>query len=116
MRDDGTRRNDGHPYGLATTRIVNPMLPAHGLYGHMRNNNIKSAALIVTFGLYIALLWFACCLVWTGLSTRFEPIIMRLGYRKPTLAGLWDLTLTRPVGLALAYAAVAVIDRKGVVL
>jgi heat shock protein HtpX len=80
------------------------MLPVHGLYGHIRNNNIKSAALLATFGLYITLLWFVCCFVWIGLSTRFEPIIMRLANRKPTLAGLWELTLTRTVDLALSYA------------
>lgn len=85
------------------------MLAAHGLYGHIRNNNIKMAALLATFGLYIALLWFVCCLVWTGLSTRFEPIIMRLDNRKPTFAGLWELTLTRSVDLALACAAVPMI-------
>jgi heat shock protein HtpX len=80
------------------------MLPVHGLYGHIRNNNIKSAALLATFGLYITLLWFVCCFVWIGLSTKFEPIIMRLANRKPTLAGLWELTLTRTVDLALGYA------------
>jgi heat shock protein HtpX len=80
------------------------MLPVHGLYGHIRNNNIKSAALLASFGLYIALLWFVCCFVWIGLSTRFEPIIMRLANRKPTLAGLWQLTLARTVELALGYA------------
>src|SRR5690242_395476 len=80
------------------------MLPAHGLYGHIRNNNVKSAALLATFGLYIALLWLVCCFVWIGLSTRFEPIIMRLTNRKPTLSGLWELTLARTVDLALGYA------------
>jgi heat shock protein HtpX len=80
------------------------MLPAHGLYGHIRNNNIKSAALLATFGLYVTLLWFVCCFVWIGLSTKFEPIIMRLANRKPTFAGLWELTLTRTLDVALGYA------------
>jgi heat shock protein HtpX len=85
------------------------MLPAYGLYGHIRNNNIKSAALLASFALYIALLWLVCCFVWVGLSTRFEPIIMRLANRKPTLAGLWELTLTRTVDLALGYWVVPLI-------
>ena len=84
------------------------MLPARGLYGHIRNNNLKSAALLATFGLYVSLLWFACCFVWIGLTMRFEPIIMRLANRKPTLVGLWELTLIRTVDLALGYAVLPV--------
>ena len=82
------------------------MLPVYGLYGHIRNNNIKSAVLLATFALYIALLWFVCCLVWIGLSTKFEPIIMRLAGHHPTLVQLWQLTLTRAVDFAFAYAFV----------
>jgi heat shock protein HtpX len=80
------------------------MLPAYGLYGHIRNNNLKSAALLGAFALYVALLWFVLCLVWVGLSTKFEPIILRLGNHQPTLAQLWHPTLVRGVDCALRYA------------
>ena len=46
------------------------MLPAYGLYGHIRNNNIKSTVLLASFALYVALLWFVCCLLWIGLTTN----------------------------------------------
>jgi heat shock protein HtpX len=83
------------------------MLPVYGLYGHIRNNNIKSTVLLASFALYIALLWFVCCLIWIGLNMRFEPIIMRLAGQHPlTLFESWQLMLSRSVDLTLAYAFV----------
>ncbi len=38
------------------------MLPAYGLYGHIRNNNIKSMLLLLGFAFLITLLWYAGCL------------------------------------------------------
>ncbi len=84
------------------------MLPAYGLYGHIRNNNAKSAMLLATFAFYIALLWFVCCLLWIGISTKFQPIIMKLANQKPTFTGLLELTLTRTVDCALHYAAIPI--------
>src|SRR5579864_4583382 len=69
-----------------TSRAGKPgdeMLPAYGLYGHIRNNNIKSTVLLASFALYVAILWFVCCLIWIGLSTKFDPIIMRLANQHP---------------------------------
>jgi heat shock protein HtpX len=81
------------------------MLPAYGLYGHIRNNNIKSTVLMASFALYVAILWFVCCLLWIGLSTKFDPIIMRLANQHlPTFAESLQLMLTRAVDLTLAYA------------
>jgi heat shock protein HtpX len=81
------------------------MLPAYGLYGHIRNNNIKSTVLLASFVLYVAILWFVCCLLWIGLSTKFDPIIMRLANQHPpTFAESWQLILARTVDLTLAYA------------
>src|SRR5262245_47892271 len=84
------------------------MSRAFGLYGHIRNNNIKSVVLLATFGLYVALLWFACCLIWAGFSTKFQPIVMRLGNHQPTYAELWQFTLSRTVDCALLYAAIPI--------
>jgi heat shock protein HtpX len=81
------------------------MLPAYGLYGHIRNNNIKSTVLLASFALYVAILWFVCCLIWIGLSTKFDPIIMRLANQHPpTFEESLQLMLTRTVDLTLAYA------------
>jgi len=84
------------------------MLPAHGLYGHIRSNNLKSAVLLASFALYVALLWFALCLIWTGLSTKFEPIVLRLGNHQPTFTQLWHLTLARSIECTLRYAFIPI--------
>jgi heat shock protein HtpX len=87
------------------------MLPAYGLYGHIRNNNIKSAVLLGTFALYVALLWFVLCFLWVGLSTKFDPIIYRLAHNtryEPSYAQLLSLALRASVGLALHYAFVPI--------
>jgi heat shock protein HtpX len=84
------------------------MLPAYGLYGHIRNNNIKSTVLLLSFVLYVALLWFVCCLLWIGLSTKFEPIIMRLANQHPTFVQTWELILARTFHVTLAYAFIPV--------
>ena len=81
------------------------MLPAYGLYGHIRNNNIKSTVLLASFALYVALLWFVCCLLWIGLSTKFESIIIRLNNQHPPGFVEWlQLTLARTVDLTVASA------------
>src|SRR5262249_40321658 len=89
------------------TQTGGQMLPAYGLYGHIRNNNIKSTVLLASFALYIALLWFVCCLLWIGLTTKYEPIIMRLdNQHPPAFAQSWQLLLARTVDLTLAYAVI----------
>lgn len=56
------------------------MLPAHGLYGHIRNNNLKSAALLAGFLLLTAVFWYALTFLWTAIvwsppkSVRVESI------------------------------------------
>jgi len=103
------------------------MLPAYGLYGHIRNNNIKSTVLLASFALYVALLWFVCCLLWIGLSTKFESIIIRLNNQHPpgfvewlqlTLARTVDLTVTSafvPAGAVLIWFAVAFVSYKSMI-
>ena len=84
------------------------MFTAKGLYGHIRNNNVKSAVLLAAFPLLVLALWFVCCLLWIGLSTKFQPIIMRLAGQHPTFEQLWQLTLARTVELSLSYAFVPI--------
>src|SRR5215468_5893654 len=80
------------------TQTGGQMLPAYGLYGHIRNNNIKSTVLLASFALYIALLWFVFCLLWIGITTKYEPIIMRLDNLHPPTQS-WQLLLARTVDL-----------------
>ena len=85
------------------------MLPAYGLYGHIRNNNVKSVVLLASFVIYVALLWFVLCLVWAGLNAKFDSIIFKLAHNhQPTLTQLLDLVLSRTVDWALRYAFVPV--------
>lgn len=46
------------------------MLPAYGLHGHIRNNNIKSVLLLAGFVLLMLAFWYALCMLWTGLFWR----------------------------------------------
>lgn len=54
------------------------MLRAAGLYGHIRNNNIKSALLLAGFVVLVGLVWMAVTLVWTVLADKFLSIGIRL--------------------------------------
>ncbi|MDX2156645.1 MAG: M48 family metalloprotease [Hyphomicrobiaceae bacterium] len=51
------------------------MLPANGLYGHIRNNSLKSALLLAGFGVLIAAYWLAACLGWSALVAFFDPLV-----------------------------------------
>jgi heat shock protein HtpX len=83
------------------------MFPTYGLYGHIRNNNIKSAVLLASFALYVALLWFVLCLVWAGLNAKFDSVVFKLAhYHQPTFAQLLDLVLARTFDYAMRYAFV----------
>lgn len=42
------------------------MLAAHGLYGHIRNNTLKSAALLAGFAVLIGVFWLAWCALTTA--------------------------------------------------
>ncbi len=50
------------------------MLPANGLYGHIRLNSLKSLVLLAVFVLLIAGYWYAGCLAWHGLDYLFHPL------------------------------------------
>jgi heat shock protein HtpX len=82
------------------------MFPANGLYGHIRKNNVKSALLLFSFLVLVGMLWFTCCLVWSGLTTKFEGIIVRLDGHRPTYSELLGFALDRAVVTALNYGVV----------
>jgi len=90
------------------------MLPATGLYGHIRNNNIKSALLLFGFVVLVGVLWMAGTLVWAVLADKFQGIIIRLEtFRDPSEAELVALTLDHWLERAAKYAFVPVIAVAG---
>lgn len=102
------------------------MLKAHGLYGHIRNNDLRASALLCGFAVYVGLLWFAACLVYaaTGLELRVTAAQLQTGHQLKisntafgvqtaehvALAYAWV-----PVLLALAWLAYAYLNRRRLV-
>jgi heat shock protein HtpX len=90
------------------------MLPAKGLYGHIRNNNIKSALLLFGFVVLVGVLWMALTLVWAVLADKFQAIIIRLDmHHDPSQTELLALTMDHWLHRALAYAFVPVLAVAG---
>jgi heat shock protein HtpX len=90
------------------------MLPANGLYGHIRNNNIKSALLLIGFVILVGVLWMAGTLVWAVLADKFQGIIIRLEtHRDPTQAELIAGTIDKWLHVSLTYAFVPMIAVAG---
>ena len=74
------------------------MLPAYGLYGHIRNNNIKSVIILGGFAFLIGLLWYAGCLyiVADARSRPFHAILQEAArfaqstcYIPIAIVGVW---------------------------
>lgn len=86
------------------------MLPAIGLYGHIRNNNIRSALLLAGFAVQVALLWLAVTLAPSGLGVFFERISLWMDLnREPTDAELYGAVFQQWMVVARDYAYVPVI-------
>ena len=52
------------------------MLPAFGLYSHIRNNNIKSVLLLIGFAVLIGALWYAGSLFWIADMSHGKTLAM----------------------------------------
>jgi heat shock protein HtpX len=89
------------------------MLTAQGLYGHIRNNNLKSAALLVGFLAQFFVFTYAITLVGRGIYTALKgvPRGMDLSHAMWMIAGDTLALLSQfwfvPVGLGLIWFAVA---------
>ena len=53
------------------------MLGARGLYGHIQNNAMKSAALLSGFVVLICLTWYAWCIVYTSIAGAWSPRLLQ---------------------------------------
>ncbi len=80
---------------------------AVGLYGHIRNNNIKSVLLLAGFVVLVALVWMAVTLVWTVLADKFLSIGIRLETNhNPTETEIAGLMFEHWLERTLRYAFV----------
>jgi heat shock protein HtpX len=74
------------------------MLPAYGLHGHIRNNNLKSAILLAGFLVLTAAFWYALCLIWTAFA-----------WTPPDMAG--DATIDQRVLIVAAHTICVALER-----
>ena len=81
------------------------MFPVNGLYGHIRNNALKSALLLAGFVVLIALYWWAGCLSFAALMMLLDPTPLR---GLDTL-GAFYATMDRASKLAAARSDVPLI-------
>jgi heat shock protein HtpX len=84
------------------------MLAARGLYGHIRNNDLKATALLAGFVVYIGLLWFAACLFFSaiGLDLRMVAAQLETVHQLTTPHWLFALQNARHTAVAYAWAPV----------
>jgi heat shock protein HtpX len=86
------------------------MLPAAGLYGHIRNNNIKSVLLLVGFVVQVGVLWLAVTLAPAGLGSYLMKIRMTIDLNhEPTQNEIYAALFQQWMILAYYYAYVPVI-------
>jgi heat shock protein HtpX len=81
------------------------MLPAAGLYGHIRNNNIKSALLLAGFIVQVAVLWLAVTLLPAGFGSYLAKIRLTVDLmHEPTQAEIYAMLFRQWMILAYYYA------------
>lgn len=90
------------------------MLPAFGLYSHIRNNNIKSVLLLAGFGFLIVALWYAGCLYWIADMSRGRTLGMNLSRAVDAALNTWFVPSAIVTGwFAIAFAFNSSMIRAG---
>jgi len=89
------------------------MLSAHGLYGHIRNNDLRASALLAGFALYVGLLWIAACLLFSGLGLELRIVGTQLETNHQLNTPHWLFGLETARHVALAYAWLPVLFLAG---
>src|SRR5690242_13643938 len=85
------------------------MLPAAGLYGHIRNNNIKSGLLLAGFVVQVAVLWFAVTLMPAGFGAYLAKIRLTIDLNhEPTQAEIHAFLFQQWMTLAYYYAFIPI--------
>lgn len=85
------------------------MLRAHGLFGHIRNNDLRATALLAGFAVYIALLWWAACLAYsaTALDLRMVSAQLESNRQLKTSHAAFALQIADHVAVAYAWMPAA---------
>lgn len=89
------------------------MLAAHGLYGHIRNNDLRATALLAGFALYVGLLWIAACLLFSGLALELGVVSRQLETGRQLPIPHWLFGLKRAKHIAIAHAWLPVLILAG---
>ena len=90
------------------------MLPAFGLYSHIRNNNIKSVLLLIGFGFLIVALWYAGCLYWIADMSRGKTLGMNISRAVDVALNTWFVPSAIVTGwFAIAFAFNSAMIRAG---
>jgi heat shock protein HtpX len=85
------------------------MLRAHGLFGHIRNNDLRATALLAGLAVYIGLLWWAACLAYsaTGLELRVVSAQLETSHQLKTSHAVFALQTAEHAALAYAWIPLA---------
>jgi heat shock protein HtpX len=66
------------------------MLGAHGLYGHIRHNTMKSAALLSGFAVMMCISWYAWCVIHAAIVHSWLPHMLEGRRRRSRASGSVD--------------------------
>jgi heat shock protein HtpX len=89
------------------------MLAAHGLYGHIRNNDFRASVLMMGFALYAGLLWLAACLLVSGVGLELWVVNAQLETNRQLQEPHWLFGLHTAEHIAVTYAWVPVVLLAG---
>jgi heat shock protein HtpX len=89
------------------------MLAAHGLYGHIRNNDLRAAALLGGFALFVGLLWLAVCLLFAGIGFDLRIVETQLDTGRQLGVPHWLFGLETAARVAIDYAWIPVLVLAG---
>jgi heat shock protein HtpX len=79
------------------------MFAAHGLYGHIRSNDIRTAALLAGFAIYVGLLWIAGCLFFSSIGFELRIVNVQLETHRQLQMPHWLFGLQTAEHLATKY-------------
>jgi heat shock protein HtpX len=89
------------------------MLAAHGLAGHVRNNDLRATGLLAAFAIYIGLLWFAACLLFSAIGFDLRVVTVQLETGHQLKISRWMFALETAEHVAMAFVWVPLVLAAG---
>jgi heat shock protein HtpX len=89
------------------------MLAAHGVYGHIRNNDVRATALLAGFAVYVGLVWVAACLFFSAIGIELRVVSVQLETGHQLRIPHWLFALETAQHIAITYAWVPVVLAAG---